>query len=62
MTQSAIKRGRGRPPKRPGQHHVAISVSLSPEALALIDAQTGARSTVIEQLIIDRYGDQSPIV
>ena len=47
---------RGRPTKPPAEKYPKITITLSPEALALIDTQDGPRSTLIERLIVERWG------
>ncbi|WP_231738627.1 hypothetical protein [Novosphingobium sp. FSW06-99] len=49
------KRPRGRPTKPAGEKRRDVLITLSPQALALIDAQPGPRSTLIEALIIGAY-------
>lgn len=51
---------RGRPAKDASEKAVRVNISLSPDALALIDAQDGNRSTLIEQLIVERWGHLNP--
>jgi len=47
---------RGRPVKVEADKSIRLNITLSPAALALINAQAGNRSGLIEQLIIDRWG------
>lgn len=56
MSEFTLKPPRGRPTKDEAEKSVRINISLSPAALALIDAQTGNRSALIEQLIVERWG------
>ena len=56
MTESMPKLTRGRPPKTEDAKAVREQITLTPSALALIDAQPGPRSALIERLIADRYG------
>ena len=49
------QRTRGRPAKGVAKYP-RVQITLSPEALALIDAQTEPRSTLIERLIVQAYG------
>lgn len=53
MDKSAT-RPRGRPLKPDKSERVQIT--LTPQTLALIDAQPGPRSTLIEQLIVRAFG------
>ena len=48
------KRPRGRP--RSDNKAQRVQITLSPETLALIDAQDGPRSTLIEALILAAFG------
>lgn len=49
------KRPRGRPAKGDDKAQ-RVQITLSPNALALIDAQPGQRSTLIETLIVKAFG------
>ena len=49
------KRPRGRPAKGDDKAQ-RVQITLSPQALALIDAQPGQRSTLIEALITKAFG------
>ncbi|MDQ0349717.1 hypothetical protein [Ancylobacter vacuolatus] len=55
MTAATPKRPRGRPPVADDSKAVRINISLSPEAVALIDARVepGQRSKEIERLIME---------
>ncbi len=55
MTKSTPK-PRGRPAKAASDRSVRINVTLSRKALSLIDAQDGARSSLIDRLIVERWG------
>lgn len=46
----------GPAPKPADQKARRVLITISPQALALIDAQEGPRSTLIEALIVERYG------
>lgn len=47
---------RGRPIKDEATKSARVQITLTPATLALIDAQIGPRSALIERLIINAYG------
>jgi hypothetical protein len=53
-TTNTTPRPRGRP--RSDNKAERVQITLTPETLALIDAQPGARSTLIEALIVKAFG------
>jgi len=42
----------GRPPKAEGDHSIAVRITLTPAALAKVDAISSNRSAAIERLIM----------